>query len=70
MLCCKVQQKRWQARQELGGFTGQAPEGLDWICHNPLQIQIGSFKASTSMRGSVIFSNILYSWKLGMGVGL
>ena len=45
VLCCKVQLKRFQTLQELRGFACQAFE-LTWICHNHLQIQIGSFKMS------------------------
>ena len=53
VLCCKVQLKRFQARQELRGFASQAFE-LAWICLNHLQIQIGIFKMRTRMRVSDI----------------
>ena len=39
VLCCKVQLKRFQARQELRGFAGQTFEGLAFICQNHLQFQ-------------------------------
>ena len=48
VLCCKVQPKRFQIRQELRGFACQAFEGLAFICHNHLQIQIGSFQLEPS----------------------